>query len=472
MSVATPSPVIKSARQRLRAWTGTILKPCDQAGMSLVEVGLAVVLLSIVVAFVVKSVANIGRSTQKLDTSVALSMAKAQIAQRLSCRTTMADVPASCREGSTRTYVALRSDNGDVIVGKDGSELGGLALRALCIPKTAGGGIEVRAAKLSGKGKRTKEAFDFMAKPDDWFLRDEVNAKLVYNWEHPKSELFVKQEMLCQSYFSGSMDLANIRCQVPGHVMTGFNALTMRPTCVDPATLVSATCGPGLFLVGIQNGEAQCLPPPRPGRPEPTPLPPPIPSDCDNVPHRSATTTVNLASNRGAVCPWGQGDNLPKRDGRMAARIERRFPISIPQGRTVCSMTARSATQEIKYDDDLYLTLNGHVVMASTTNVTQRLSTAENGFPRYDWSRLRGLGSDKRVFFANGVSGNLPKTQQRGNVNFAIAPQASRRLFGSLQGQPLSFDLILTGDNNAPIDCQLYNDIRLKVDYTYVETQP
>jgi hypothetical protein len=184
---------------------------------------------------------------------------------------------------------------------------------------------------------------------------------------------------------------------------------------------------------------------------------------------KSDVVVVTIPKNDGYTCLWGQDGNNAKTNGTLAARLERQFPISIPQGRTVCSMKAGSEQQTIRYDDHLFLSLNENILLSNGAGVAS-LVAGSNGFPQYSWEKLLGLSTaDKKMYCAPGVTCQLPKTQEIGAFSFELSEEANKRLFGSLLGKPLNFKLTVTGDNDAVSDCQLNADLKLTVTYTYFQ---
>jgi hypothetical protein len=205
--------------------------------------------------------------------------------------------------------------------------------------------------------------------------------------------------------------------------------------------------------------------------PVPVPVPLPLPqSPCDSKPQKDGVVEILLTSNQGQTCPFGQGDNNSAKSAVHAARIERAFAANIPGGREICRMSASADNQVTRYDDVLFLSLNGNVILSSSAASTARKVLQSNGYRRYNWSSIRGSSRDSNSrdqYCAEGVSCSVPRSEQNGNFSFDISNDAARRLFGSLAGN-LSFQLAITGDNDAT-DCQLYSDVKLKIRYKYVE---
>jgi hypothetical protein len=171
----------------------------------------------------------------------------------------------------------------------------------------------------------------------------------------------------------------------------------------------------------------------------------------------------------GLRCPFGKNDNNNEAGGLYSARIERKFDINIPAGRVVCSMKAGSQQQTIEYDDHLFLTLNNHVLISSRGIPTSSFQKATNGFYLYDWSKIRGTKNSSSLLCADGTTCQIPKTQTTGAFAFEMSEAANKAIFSSLANQPLFFTMVLTGDDNPPIDCAQHMDIIMDVSYTYIQ---
>jgi hypothetical protein len=191
---------------------------------------------------------------------------------------------------------------------------------------------------------------------------------------------------------------------------------------------------------------------------------------CNSRPKNSATAQVVFSDNIGSRCAFGRDGNMPMKDAALAARIERTFAVGIPQSRIICSMsTSSEGSQTVRYDDHLFLSLNDNLIMTRSAAFSS-LNKQGNGFYRYEWDRLRGQGTGAlgSPFCAEGVSCQLPQTEKAGSFGFSLDNSANKRLFGSLLGQELSFRLVVTGDNDPASECQVYNSITMKINYTYV----
>jgi len=189
---------------------------------------------------------------------------------------------------------------------------------------------------------------------------------------------------------------------------------------------------------------------------------------------KQATTRTVIKRNDGAStrCPWNDRDNLGTQNSTMTARLEMSFPIQIPENHHICSMSADAGTQQIRYDDHLFLSINQYVIMGSIDYI-KHLPIDVNGFPMYQWTALKGRESVSskadRGYCANGVTCSLPQSEEVGSFSFSINPERSRALFSKLKSSDLQFRITLTGDDNPDSDCRLFNDLDLNIKYSYVQ---
>ena len=130
-------------------------------------------------------------------------------------------------------------------------------------------------------------------------------------------------------------------------------------------------------------------------------------------------------------------------------------------------MNAETGNQTIRYDDQLFLSINNNLIVSSSAAAKQ-FEKAPNGFLQYNWERIRGAGTGSEKFCAEGVSCNLPRSETFGNFNFSLSSDANSRLFSSLSGQQLSVGLVITGDDDPALDCQLDTGMNLTFTYSYI----
>lgn len=249
-----------------------------------------------------------------------------------------------------------------------------------------------------------------------------------------------------------------------------FNLSGASPTYCPLGTVVKTV---------MPNGEKGCSEPsssaPAVAMNDPplTPdLTPPNPACADPNLVKAGTVQVRIKSNEGSRCPWGKGDNRDMSSKRIRARIERSFPIQFPANIEMCSLEAESSgNNKTRYDDQFLLTLNDYVIMFSLDLIDNFKKTPSGRV--YDWSKIVNKPSPREstgAFCADGISPcRLPKTEETGKFQFGIPAAQTQTMFENIRSKDAEFRLIITGDDNDDIDCQLYNDINLEVNYTYVQ---
>lgn len=193
-------------------------------------------------------------------------------------------------------------------------------------------------------------------------------------------------------------------------------------------------------------------------------------------------------SPKGTVCPWGVENNLPTpTNGTITARLEEVYDLDLPQGSILCSMNFWSKEDAFVYDDEIYLTLNDIILVASSSH---HLNEFENrrDFLAYDWNKIVGrtYTTGDGAYCAGGENTcTVPPTEKKGKFRFEM-PDAKVQALGVAAGvkesrtmvsleefqssnkqSALTFKLITTGDNDKKIDC-MHSQINLDVDLTYV----
>ena len=100
-------------------------------------------------------------------------------------------------------------------------------------------------------------------------------------------------------------------------------------------------------------------------------------NDIDNIDDlnlacsRSVKSTKKLISypNNTEECPWGEGDNSNKKNGKMTARIVQEEIVTLPEGSIICAAKVKSTISSIRYDDHLVFTLNEYLSSRQLTPV-------------------------------------------------------------------------------------------------------
>ena len=175
--------------------------------------------------------------------------------------------------------------------------------------------------------------------------------------------------------------------------------------------------------------------------------------------------------------------NGPRKDGKVRARIEQQDAIVLPSLGKICDVDFTFPTQAMEYDDEIFLTLNNFVLMASTNYATNSgsnhylngLAVDSRGLQTYKWSGTNSLynlfyGQGVTARYCHGVNSNtpgyenkclLPATQQLGTIKLDIPKEKIVELavVSDLMGQSsnqataLNFGFVSTGDNDNG-DCE------------------
>jgi microcystin-dependent protein len=155
-----------------------------ESGMTLMEVILAGGIGTIIIAGVTLGMMNIVKTGNKTNTSIDITGIKARVLNSVDCQQTL---PVPCVDN---TYIDLKDKDNDVVVSSGGTNIGKFTVRGLCLNNLAQKGIDVRAAWLTSAGSASTAAKAFGASSSSWFVKDEVATNLVYDWKHPKTQLF------------------------------------------------------------------------------------------------------------------------------------------------------------------------------------------------------------------------------------------------------------------------------------------
>ena len=195
-------------------------------------------------------------------------------------------------------------------------------------------------------------------------------------------------------------------------------------------------------------------------------------------------TSVPINFPSAIECAWNMDGNLSRLDGKIRARREQFQPMAIANARRVCDMRFDFPTQQMEYDDEVFILLNGYVLaMSQDYSVSavhpNGLKPDANGFVKYKWSGDNGLvdlkyghrltpryclGSDptQPEFLANCL---IPETQTTGQMKISVPTERIREL--SLQtgikydqdmangagGLKADFGFVTIGDNDNG-DCR------------------
>jgi hypothetical protein len=104
------------------------------------------------------------------------------------------------------------------------------------------------------------------------------------------------------------------------------------------------------------------------------------------------TVKVEFAENTG-TCAFGSAGNSSRLDGKVRARLEKYVNIALPENDLICDVRISSASQSLKFDDEIFLTFND-IILLSSYNYNNRFSVvsgaAETPAYQYSWQKLIG----------------------------------------------------------------------------------
>jgi len=168
-------------------------------GFGIIECIVAASVGMIIIMAISSVMSGVNSSIRKLESITDLLIIKSMVADATNCSQTLAASPTCTTLGG---YVALRNASGNVAVTLNGTQIGRFLVRAHC---DVGGGIDVRAAKLTQAGMLAPSALDFSATDASWFQKDEKDKTLLYNWLHPKGRILSNMPgndmRLCKPFF-------------------------------------------------------------------------------------------------------------------------------------------------------------------------------------------------------------------------------------------------------------------------------
>lgn len=169
-------------------------------------------------------------------------------------------------------------------------------------------------------------------------------------------------------------------------------------------------------------------------------------------------------------CLWGQNGNLEKRNLFIQARREDTVSLANLRDKVVCDVNFIFPEQYMHFDDEIFMTFDGIVLLASNKRyVTDTFMERVGKFYRYNWSKLVGAswssqssGLDKYcVGEANALgSCGVPASDTVGKMTLNIDSSVVQDLF--LQAKKLDrydFAWITTGDNDDSTASEM-NDCR------------
>lgn len=165
--------------------------------------------------------------------------------------------------------------------------------------------------------------------------------------------------------------------------------------------------------------------------------------------------------------------NGPRIDGWMMARNETYQSIDFPADATLCDAEFNFPEQSMKYDDEIFLTMNNNILIASTDFSAQTgddrlvngLATNDLGLVQWNWMGDNGLYNLAYVNtpkYCLGLSPsdpeydqkcNIPETDTLGQMKLDLPANEAIKLNMKNNTDQIQFGFITTGDNDNG-DCE------------------
>lgn len=194
-----------------------------------------------------------------------------------------------------------------------------------------------------------------------------------------------------------------------------------------------------------------------------------------------ATIECEFNEQGNTLADLNQAMNGPRIDGRVTARREQSYQVTLPSSGKVCDIDFDFPDQKMKYDDEIFLLLDNYVLMSSTNYATNSGSSkyAVNGLrvnslgiQEYNWiggqNALYGLYYGRQVtpqycLGVNVLDPNLknkcqiPPTDTPGQIKLDIPSTEIAKLHYSSSNlsdiSRMDFKFVSTGDDNFG-DCE------------------
>lgn len=188
---------------------------------------------------------------------------------------------------------------------------------------------------------------------------------------------------------------------------------------------------------------------------------------CKTQTLQTLTQPINFPERRD--CSFGQGDNLPIRNGFVQAYFTEKAEVSLPENAVLCGIDIKSESAELRYDDYLFFSLNDLILASSNTELSAHFDKADTVY-QWNWEKLKGQSFpnlDQPYCLGSGTC-VIPPTDSVGP--FDLSFNAEDKSFQAVAGQALkeksvTFSLTTTGDNDDG-DCS-HTDFNLSVNLSY-----
>jgi hypothetical protein len=198
--------------------------------------------------------------------------------------------------------------------------------------------------------------------------------------------------------------------------------------------------------------------------------------------NRSTRTVQVIFEESTSTCSYGTDGNRTRRDGVVRARAEKYVSIEIPNSELVCGISLSSQTQQIKFDDEIFLTFND-IILLSSYNYNNRFQSYANSEDAdaflFDWPRLIGgfnpgpASPVNEYCLGQGQPGafcTIPQTQSTGAFQLQLSDRESALLgYSANVNSQAKVGFVITGDDDSS-DCK-HSRISLDVEITTVPAQ-
>ncbi len=204
----------------------------------------------------------------------------------------------------------------------------------------------------------------------------------------------------------------------------------------------------------------------------------------------------NTASNN--VWEINAAGNGPRQNNRVRAYLRQDSGVILPDNSVICDIDFDFPTQDMKYDDEIFLLLNDYVLLMSTNYSTnssysqyaqEGLKVNDQGLVEFKWmdrensvNDLYNLdyGQNKAPRYCQGIPSTdenygercaVPRTETTGSIKLDIPKEdiikmGALKLDQSTDRGDLNFSFVTTGDNDSG-DCE-HADYYFNVEIHYV----
>ena len=185
--------------------------------------------------------------------------------------------------------------------------------------------------------------------------------------------------------------------------------------------------------------------------------------------------TIALAFTESKNCQYGLGNNLSPKAGFMQAAEPQMITVDLSKFTEICDLKLNSESNDLHYDDYLFMTLNGFTLVASELEWAKKLNSPD-GIALWDWKKLQGQehqgveqSPNYGMPYCYGDFGcKLPGHDDVGPFSYHLTSETIQTLkLAGLNTEQLNFSMIATGDNDAD-DCD-HSSFDLKLEISYIE---